>query len=291
MYAPRVHRPDFNPETLSGMLEAAFVEVMPIRDVENQLDVLPADAGVTVTCSPSKGIEATLSLVEHLSQQNFRLIPHVAARQVVDTAHLREILSRLTECGVNMIFVPGGDIETPVGKFDSALQLLQSMADIEHGIDEIGIAAYPDGHPVLDDQTLMTALRAKQEFATYFVTQMCFSAETLASWLARIREQNVRLPAWIGLPGAVERKKLFADSLRIGVGESARFAKQQPKLVKKLLRANAYQPDDLVLELAPYMDDARYNIAGLHLFSFNQVEATQSWRTGFLDELGQQRSR
>lgn len=272
------------------MLEAAFFEVMPIRGVEKQLDILPAGAGVTVTCSPSKGIEATLSLAENLCQRDFRVIPHVAARQVADTGQLSEILARLTECGINMIFVPGGDIEAPVGEFDSALQLLQAMADIEHGIDEIGIAAHPEGHPVLDDEALMATSRAKQEFASYFVTQMCFSAKTLANWLARIREQGIGLPAWIGLPGAVERKQLFATSLRIGVGESARFAKQQPKLVKKLLQDNAYQPDDLVLELAPHMDDERHNIAGLHLFSFNQVEATQRWRTGFLEELRQHRN-
>ena len=285
-----LNRPDFKRRTLCDMLEAAYVELMPIRGVEKQLHVLPAGAGVTVTCSPSKGIEATLSLVERLSRQDFRVIPHVAARQVVDTGHLQEILARLSEYGISMIFVPGGDVEPPVGRFDSALQLLQAMADIEHGIDEIGVAAHPEGHPVLDDETLMAALRAKQEFATYFATQMCFSAETIASWLARVREHGIHLPAWIGLPGAVERKKLFADALRIGVGESARFTKQQPKLVRKLLRANAYQPDDLVLELAPHVDEARYDIAGLHLFSFNQVEATQSWRTGFLDELRQQRS-
>ena len=120
------------------MLEAAYVEVMPIRSVEKQLDALPTGAGVTVTCSPSKGIEATLSLVEHLSQQDLTVIPHVAARQVTDTGHLKEILARLTDDGIKMIFVPGGDIEPPVGTFDSALQLLQAMADIEHGIDEIG---------------------------------------------------------------------------------------------------------------------------------------------------------
>ncbi len=282
--------PDFNRKAFSDMLEAAYVEVMPIRGVEKQLEFLPAGARVTVTCSPSKGLEATLSLVERLSRQDFQVVPHVAARQIVDTRQLKDILERLTEYGINAMFVPGGDIKPPVGKFDSALQLLQAMSQIEHGIDEIGVAAYPEGHPLLDDQTLMAALRAKQEFATYFVTQMCFSAETIASWLARIREHGIRLPAWIGLPGAVERKQLFADSLRIGVGESARFAKQQPKLVRKLLRANAYQPDDLVLTLAPHVDEARYDIAGLHLFSFNQVEATQSWRTGFLDELRQQRS-
>ncbi|MEE8528003.1 MAG: methylenetetrahydrofolate reductase [Gammaproteobacteria bacterium] len=285
-----MNRPDFKHKILSDMLEAAYVEVMPIRGVEKQLEFLPAGVGVTITCSPSKGIDATLRLAKRLSRQDFQVIPHLAARQVADTGHLKDILERLTEYGINALFVPGGDIKPPVGKFDSALQLLQAMSHIEHGIDEIGIAAYPEGHPVLDDQTVMATLQAKQEFATYFVTQMCFSAETITSWLARIREQGIRLPGWIGLPGAVERKKLFAYSLRVGVGDSARFAKQQSKLVRKLMRANTYQPDDLVLHLGPHLGHARYNIAGMHLFSFNQVEATQSWRAEFVNDLRQQRS-
>jgi hypothetical protein len=55
-----------------------------------------------------------------------------------------------------------------------------------------------------------------------------------------------------------------------------------------LLAANTYQPDDLVWHLAPHLGQAPQNIAGLHLFSFNQVESTQNWRMGFLDDLKQQ---
>jgi methylenetetrahydrofolate reductase (NADPH) len=272
------------------MLEAAYVEVMPIRGVEKQLEFLPAGAAVTVTCSPSIGIEATLRLAERLSRQEFEVIPHVAARQVADNGQLKDILERLTEQGIKSVFVPGGDIKPPVGKFDSALQLLQAMSHIDHGIAHIGVAVYPEGHPVLDDQTLMAALRAKQEFATYFVTQMCFSAEIIMNWLTRIREQGIHLPAWIGLPGAVERKKLLAYSLRIGVGDSVRFAKQQSQLLGNLLRSNTYRPDDLVLNLASDLGYVRDHIAGLHLYSFNQIEATQSWRARFLNDFRQQRS-
>ncbi len=283
-----MNRPDSDLIAVRNMLQAAYIEVMPLRGVEDQLQFLPTGAGVTVTCSPSKGIEATLKLAERLSQRNFHVVPHLAARQVADTRQLKDILDRLTECGINALFVPGGDIEKPVGKFDSALQLLRAMSNIEHGIGEIGVAAYPERHPLLDDQTLAAALRSKQEVATYCVTQMCFSGEAITSWLTGIREQGIHLPVWIGLPGAIERNKLIDYSLRVGVGDSARFAKRRPKLVRKLLAANTYQPDDLVWHLAPHLGQAPQNIAGLHLFSFNQVESTQNWRMGFLDDLTQQ---
>lgn len=280
----------FKHDALSDMLETAYIEIMPIAGVHKQLEYLSSGARVTVTCSPTRGIEATLRLTERLSREQFRVIPHVAARQVIDKGHLKEILERLSVHGITALFVPGGDVKSPLGKFDSALQLLEAMSHIEHGIEEVGVAAYPEGHPLLDEETLMAVLRAKQEFATYFVTQMCFSAETISSWLARVRERGIRLPAWIGLPGAVERTKLFATSLRIGVGDSARFAKRQATLVRRLLRGNTYQPDDLALQLAPHLEHAPHNIEGLHLFSFNQIEATQAWRTTFLKDLRQQRS-
>lgn len=57
------------------------------------------------------------------------------------------------------------------------------------------------------------------------------------------------------------------------------------------MRSNRYQPDDLVLNLASHLGQVRDHIAGLHLFIFNQVEATQSWRAGFLNDFRQQKSR
>ncbi len=275
-------------KSLREALAAAHVEIMPMAGLEEQLESLPAGATVTVTCSPSKGIDAMLEATAQISELGFDAVPHLAARQISDKQHLKRILDDLSEWGVNSIFVPGGDVSSPVGDFESALQLLQVMSEFDNGISKIGIAAYPEGHPLLDDETLIDVLRAKQEFATHCVTQMCFSGAAITSWIEDIRQQDISLPVRVGLPGAVERKKLFAYSLRIGVGDSARFSLKQPKTLLKLMAAKTYQPDELVLHLASYLDNARANIAGLHLYTFNQVEATNVWREAFLAALDEE---
>ena len=39
---------------------------------------------------------------------------------------------------------------------------------------------------------------------------------------------------------------------------------------------------ELVERLVPYACDKHYDIAGLHLYTFNQVEGTEQWRQGML---------
>ena len=255
---------------------------MPINGIEEQVQHLAPGTSVTVTCSPSKGIDATLRIAEWLGSQGFNAVPHLAARQFTSKQQLKQILERLKDAGVSSIFVPGGDIDRPAGEFDSALQLLQAMSEFDHGMERIGVAAYPEGHPFIDDTSLISILREKQQYATSCVTQMCFHAEAITDWIDNIRDQGIELPVRVGLPGAVERKKLFAFSLRIGVGDSARALMKQSNVVRKLMAAKAYQPDELVVHLAGYVDDQRFNIAGLHLYTFNQVSATSDWRESFL---------
>ena len=269
-------------ESLRELLEAAHIEVMPLGSFDEQLQHLPTGATVTVTCSPKIGIDATIKAAGLLSELGFEAVPHLAARQISDKRQLKQILDELSESGVKSIFVPGGDVSTPAGDFDSALQLLQVMSEIEHGITQIGVAAYPEGHPFIDDVTLIDALRAKQEFATNCVTQMCFDGEAITNWIDSIRKQDINLSVRVGMPGAVARKKLFAFSLRIGVGDSARFAMKQPQVIRKLMAAKTYQPDDLLLHFASYVDSTRNSIAGLHLYTFNQVRSTIDWRDSFI---------
>ena len=269
---------DAERESLRNMMVTAHMEVMPVGGIERRLTCLPAGARVTVTCSPSKGIDATLEAVKLLSELGFDVVPHLAARQIIDRNHLKGILDVLSDAGVKSIFVPGGDVSPPAGHFDSALQLLHAMSTFEHDITEIGVAVYPEGHPFLDDATLTDVLREKQDFATHCVTQMCFHGKAITNWIEKIRDQDINLPVRIGLPGAIERKKLFAFSLRIGVRDLARVSIKQPRMIGKLMAAKTYQPNDLVLHLASYVESARLNITGLHLYTFNQVEATNDWR-------------
>jgi methylenetetrahydrofolate reductase (NADPH) len=263
----------------------AYLEIFPTPTIESKLDVLEPRSYVAVTCSPTKGVDTTLDIVDRLSRRGFKVVPHVAARMVRDGAHLREIMKRLDDMPIVSIFVPGGDAARPVGKFESALDLLRAISEYDHKFAEIGIAAHPEGHPSIPAEVLLEQLLKKQEFANYLVTQMCFDAGALGSWLSDIRKLGIILPAWIGLPGVSDRSTLVTTSLRIGVGDSLRYLKNRGKIAARLLRSKSYRPDDLLLDLAPYLADPFYNISGHHIYCFNQVGRTERWRREFLDDL------
>ena len=271
-----------NHQVLARLLDQAYLEVFPTKTILDRLIHIPRHSYVSITCSPVKGLEPTLKLVEQLralpEERQLKLIPHIAARMIQDKGHLREILARLEAARVESVFVPGGDAPEPAGDYGCALDVLRDMAEIGHAIEDVGIAAHPEGHPLVNDQELLIFLQEKQQFATYMVTQMCFNPQTIANWLKGIRKAGVSLPAWIGLPGVAEISKLISLSLRIGVGQSLKVLKKQKGLLGKLISARPYQPDDLLAGIEPYLSDPEINIPGFHLFSFNDIERTERWR-------------
>lgn len=270
---------------LRRTLQRSYLEVIPAKGIKEKLAMLPHGAWVAITCSPTKPVEATLELAEQLDSRRLRLVPHIAARMVRDRSHLKDILARLDEMQIHSVFVPGGDKEKPVGQYSSSLELLRDMEELGHRIPDVGVAAYPEGHPQIDDATLAEALLAKQPLATYFVTQMCFDARVIMRWLGDMRARGLTMQAWLGLPGVAERSKLLSLSLRIGVGDSARFITKQPRLAAKLMAQKVYRPDDLLMDLSSQLDDPVLHIDGFHLYSFNQVAETENWRTQTLDSL------
>lgn len=265
-------------EALRYHLDEAYMEIFPAPGIEDALGILDHNAYVAITCSPTHGVDATVSLAETLIKRGFRVTPHIAARSVRDRRHLADILDAVRQLGIESIFVPGGDARTPDGSFTNALELLQAIDEIGHDLKEIGVAAHPEGHPDADDETLVRALLDKQPLAHYLVTQMCFDAARFGAWLREIRNRGITLPVWIGLPGVIDRARLVKTSLRIGVGDSLRFLRRNVGAAAELMKHATYQPDDLVRELAPCLIDPNANIAGFHLFCFNEVAATEYWR-------------
>lgn len=260
-------------------------EIIPIEGVIEQARHLPHGARVTVTCSPALGVEKTLAVSEELAGIGLQAVPHVSARLVEGEWHLRRILQRLDEAGMQEVFVVGGDAKEPAGPFESAGELLQEMSTIEHGVRKVGITAYPESHPLIDDEALIEALRHKQRFASYMVTQICFDPARLANWLVEVRDRGVELPVYVGLPGVVEWKKLLSISMKIGIGDSVRFLKKQTNVASRLMKPGGYKPDELIDGVMPYLGDDRYKIAGFHINTFNQVETTEKWRARMLASL------
>jgi len=265
-------------EVLAHHLREAYMEIFPAPGIEEKLAVLEKNAYVAVTCSPTKGVEETLALCGNLVRSGFRVVPHVAARNVRDRAHLREIMAAIDDLGIESLFVPGGDRTEPVGEFHTAFELLRAVSEFDHRLRYVGAAAHPEGHPTVDSETLLQELAKKQAYANYMVTQMCFSADVLAGWLEDVRARGIAMPVWIGLPGVIERNHLMKTSMRIGVGDSLRFLRRQKRAVAEMLRSSVYRPDKLVREIAAYAANPTYRVDGYHLFCFNQVDTTEAWR-------------
>ena len=266
-------------------LENAYMEIIPIPGIEERLGALQPNSHVAVTCSPTKGVDETIELSEKLIAQGFQVIPHIAAKCVSGEKHLETIVKRLDALSIESIFVPGGDRPEPIGEFNNAYDLLKALQKSGHNIKNIGIAAHPEGHPDVNEKILMEALEKKKDLADYIVTQMCFDANILGDWLVRINQQGIHLPVWVGLPGAIERGRLLRTSLRIGVGNSLRFLRKKSQVAAELMKSSIYNPDKLVTSISEYKDIANTNLAGYHIFCFNQIEITEKWRTETISKL------
>ncbi len=280
-------RPGSEPEPgARELLGHARLEVIPMGGVDQEVALLPPGTTVAVTCSPRRGIEGTVALAERCAALGMRVVPHVAARLVDGPGHLQDVAGRYAALGVRDVFVIGGDGHEPAGSFRSAIDLLEALANIEHTFDRIGVGAYPEGHPLIDDRTLRRALRDKQPFATYMTSQICFRPETIFRWLRGLREEGITLPLRVGVPGAVKRRKLLEVSLRVGVGDSVRYLGKHGNLVARLMRRGGYRPDGLVAATADAAGDPSLGVEGFHIFTFNQVQTTEAWRQRLLSPPG-----
>lgn len=277
-------------ETADGvrtLLTDPRFELMPFDSFGEQMAHLPDGAAIAITTSPTLGLEATLDWTDKAAEAGFEVVPHIAARYVEDADHLDAVAARLAEAGVTDLFVPGGDREEPVGEFESAYDLLSALDDLDYDFEDVGITGYPEGHAFLSGETLEAAMAEKAPYATYIVTQLCYDAQAVVDWLEVVRrDRGIDLPVEVGIPGVLKYQRLLNISQRVGVGDSVRFLRKTSGIigfVRQLVGSRGkYTPDELIDGLAPYATDDEYGIAGVHIYTFNQVPDTEEWRHGRL---------
>ena len=275
-----------------GLLSAAPLlaqpryEVFPSGSVEQAVaDWVPPGMTVTVTASPARGLDPTLDLTERLTARGYRVVPHLSARLVADDAHLDRIVARLLACGVDDVFVPAGDADPPAGRFDSALSLLTRLTEMGRPFARVGITGYPESHPHIDDDITVQAMWDKRHHSSYIVSNLCFDPAVLRNWVTRIRARGVTLPLYVGLAGPVERARLLRMAARAGVAESTRFLTGHADWFVRLGLPGGYSPERLLDRTGAALTAPGAAVAGLHLFTFNQVRQTEEWRTALLRRL------
>jgi len=192
-------------------------------------------------------------------------------------------MAEIHAAGVRELFVPAGDAEEP-GAFHGAADLLAAMGERRHRFDEVGITGYPESHHLISDEETINAMFAKAPMATCVISQICFDPDVIAGWVHAVRARGTHLPIWIGLPGSVDYAKLVRISMKIGLGESARFLRHHGSWMSRLM-TRSFKPDPLVKRLGPLYADPEAGIAGFHLYTFNEVAKTERWRRRMLEKL------
>ena len=150
----------------------------------------------------------------------------------------------------------------------------------------IGITGYPESHPKIHDDLTIQAMWDKRRYATYIVSNVCFDPAALGRWIGRIRARGVTLPLYVGLAGPAERMAAVA-----GASESARFITRHPGWILRFLVPGGFSPDRFLDRAAAVITAPDAGVAGLHLFTFNQLQPAERWRRSVLERTGIEKPR
>ena len=294
-----MNAPHFHSDAKSHLManpSAAFLKNLSVEITPRQIEKvpllqerLPKDTPVFIALIDPADVPAQLKAAIAVREAGLDPIPHVPARFILDAADLKSRVGALTgEAGVTSMLVLGGGAPTPIGRYDSALQLLQTDMFQSHGVTRIGVAGHPEGNPditkIHGEAMLMKALGEKQAYlksnklSGFIATQFLFEAAPVAYWATTLRDNGIDLPINVGIPGPATIKTLVKYAAMCGVGNSARFIRKQALNITKLLTVNT--PDEFIDQLAIlHLDRPELNIAAPHLYPFGGFDKMFDWLT------------
>ena len=270
---------------LRDVLADPIFELLPLKSLPDQVPHLPPGARVSVTASPAKGIDATVDWAARLQADGFRAIPHLSARMVADRGVLAGLLDRAREAGLTHAFVVGGDADEP-GAYLDGLSLLRAMTELGHPFTTIGCPAYPQGHPDIPDAALAEALRDKAPFVTTSRPRWTSTRRRSSAGCGPAGAEGFEPDVVVGRAGRGRSAEAAVDRGADRRQGREAVPRQEPALrdrdgaVGRVLQAD---PARRGPRAAGRGRVAR--VTGLHLYTFNAVEATEAWRRSEIETL------
>ncbi len=271
---------------MAALVSRLHYEIIPMPSIEQAIEDLPPGACVSVTCSPAKGIEPTQQYAERLARDGFAVVPHLAARMVGSQQHAVELAEWTRDLGLSEVYVIAGDAPEQSGPYEGAAAFMRDFLEAAPGIEGLGFAGYPDGHPMIPSEVVDEQLQIKQAIVReygiggWISTQMCFDDDKVREWIGRERSRGIEMPIRLGMSGVVDRTRLMKMGTRLGIGTSLRYISKNRSTVMHLMAPGGYDPTDMVVAFA---DDADVlGIEALHGFTFNAVADTRAWQEAIL---------
>lgn len=269
---------------IAGFLSHFSVEATRPKpgDIEAVAQNTPAGTHLYLSAIPTR---PSIELVEQAAltrKAGLEPVPHIAVRNYASKDELPSLLQRLSEeAGVRRVLVISGDRADSAGAYSASIEVIESGVLQKYGINEIGIAGHPDGHPVVADDVMQRALLSKVEAAEQgglkadIVTQFGFDAVAMIRWVKKLRDLGIEAPVRIGMAGPTNLTTLLKYAQRCGVKASAGGIAKHAGLVKHLFGVSA--PDGIVRALSDENATGVLGPVSGHFFSFGGIGATARW--------------
>jgi len=197
-------------------------------EIASLAGILQPGTPVFLTAVPAVDSSELVAAASGLRKAGLEPVAHIAARRLSNAAQLSKLIASLRgEADMRRLLVVGGDVDLS-GPFVDALAVIQKGRLREAGIEEIGIAGYPEGHPRIVPERLEASLDQKIAAAraaglrVAIVSQFSFSGEIILAWLRQLRACGITVPVKVGLAGPASVAGLLRYAKRCGVAASLR---------------------------------------------------------------------
>lgn len=274
---------DIVPDINTVLSDVSLEAVMPTAaELHEAASALPTGTSIYLTDLPNRPADKLVEIANGIFMRGLKPVPHIAARNISSERALGDLLSRLaSSAGIKKIMLIGGDHDRGAGPFENAFEVIESGVLEGSGIREIGLAAYPEGHPSISEDVLRVSLRDKLEaterrgLKAHIVTQFSFDAWPVVTWLRALRSSGVSNPVRIGMAGPASIPSLIKFARRCGVRASAKGFTRHATSIGKLLTRGT--PADLVQELAEAVAHESLGKIGAHFYSFGGLAQAAKW--------------
>lgn len=252
------------------------IGVHDIDALRERSESIPTGTSIYVNAVAGAGATARIETATALAALGYRPVPHIAARRMVSAEALHEYVDGLvTSAGVDEVLLIGGDIEEPLGPYDCALDVISSGILEQHGIGRIGIAGYPDGHPLISAPRLSDSFERKLAAAasaglsTYVVSQFSFQATAIIDWVEKLHQRHPTLDIHAGIPGPAKLKTLLRFAKICGVQSSAKKLLANREVGLDLLRGA--EPWEQLEAIGRYKSETGRSVT-THIFTFGGLK-------------------
>jgi methylenetetrahydrofolate reductase (NADPH) len=245
-------------------------------------NLAPSGMAVNIAFIGSESFDERVAAVAGLHGAGFRPRPIISSRRLISPEVLRSYLIQSIEVGqVDGIFLVGGDPATPAGPFTDSLQVIEGGYLEGLGLQSVGVAGYPEGHPMIADEVLWRYLKRKtdalgsQGFEVEITTQLSFDAQAVVSWIRQVRDAGIDAPIRIGIPAPATMAGILNFARQCRVGTSTQLLKHYGWQLTSLM--NPQGPDRFLDTLMEQMDPPELQTLRLHLFPIGNPMHVLQW--------------